>query len=70
MGDYKLSYTGKEVDNLLKKVEDLSEGGGGSGGSVNCPFDGDVSEAANVAINAYAKQVTEETIDKALEATY
>lgn len=70
MGDYKLSYTGEEIDSLLEKVENLSEGGGSGGGSVNCPFDGDVSEAANVAINAYAKQITEETIEEALGGKY
>lgn len=70
MGDYKLSYTGEEIDSLLEKVENLSEGGSGGSGTTNCPFEGETSEAANVAINAYAKQVTEETIEEALGGTY
>ena len=72
MANYKLKYTGDEIDGLLDKVANMSEdsGGGSSGGTVNCPFEGDVTEAANMAINAYAKQVTEETIDEALKASY
>ena len=72
MANYKLKYTGDEIDTLLDKVATISDnpGGGSSGGTVNCPFEGDITEAANMAINAYAKQITEETIDEALKALY